>query len=183
MKKHCRKIVQGIIMEFYQKKSWQDSLDHCPMPINVDQCRSKSWHWSEMSLNADHCRSMPINSSQFFSIPINADQCQSMPDQSISKTLVDFLELFMTNADQCRSMLININWYRCWSIQINADHCWSLPINTDQCRSMSINAGSILLDLALIGIERNWSTLGSMPEFWSALIGIWHWSGESCHYE
>ncbi len=29
---------------------------------NADQCRSKSWHLSKMSLNADHCRSMPINS-------------------------------------------------------------------------------------------------------------------------
>ncbi len=66
-------------------------------PINA-QCRSKSWHWSEMPLNADHRRSIPLN------------------------------------ADQCR----------------------------------------------LRGIDRNWSTLGSMPEFWSTLIGIGHWSGESC---
>ncbi len=28
--------------------TYQDSLDHCPLPINVDQCRSKSWHWSEL---------------------------------------------------------------------------------------------------------------------------------------
>ncbi len=40
---------------------------------NADQCRSKSWHWSEMPLNANHCRSMPINSDQFLSMPINAN--------------------------------------------------------------------------------------------------------------
>ncbi len=70
-----------------------DSLDQYPMPINPDQCRSKSWHWSEMVLNADHCRSILINSSQ------------------------------------------------CWSWH------WS----------------------ALIGIDRNWLTLGSMPQFWPAM--------------
>ncbi len=42
----------------------------------------------------------------------------------------------------------------------NADHgidpkCLSMPIIADQCRSIPLN--------------RNWSTLGSMPEFWSAL--------------
>ncbi len=31
----------------------QDSFDQCPMPINVNQCRSKSWHSSQ-------CRSIPI---------------------------------------------------------------------------------------------------------------------------
>ena len=92
----------------------QESLNQCPIPINTDQCRSKSWHWSKMPLNADHCWSMPINSDQFLSTHF-------------------------------------------------------------------MNAGSILLDLALIGIERNWSEL----------IDIWinarilnsierHWSGESC---
>ena len=49
---------------------------------NASQCRSspinanlgaKSWHWSEMPIDADHCRSMLIN--------INLYQCQSMPDQ------------------------------------------------------------------------------------------------------
>ncbi len=44
------------------------SLDHCSMPINGDQYRSKyrskSRHSSEIPINADHWRSMPINSSQ-----------------------------------------------------------------------------------------------------------------------
>ena len=51
---------------------------------------------------------------------------------------VDFLELLMTNADQCWSMLINAD--QCWSMLFNADQCWSMPINADQCRSMPISA-------------------------------------------
>ncbi len=124
-----------------------------------------------MPINADQCQSMLINVSQWRSMPINGDHCRS--------TKIDI------NADQCRSM------------PINADQCRSMSINVDQCRSMSINARSILLDLALIGIDRhwselreiernwsaligndrNWSALGSMPEFWSVLIGIdRHWA-------
>ena len=75
-----------------------------------------------------------------------------------------------------------------------------MPINADQCRSMPINAGSILLDLALIDIDRhweevirsdqNWSTLIGIDRHWDqcqnfdrhwlALIGIGYWSRESC---
>ncbi len=51
----------------------------------------------------------------------------------------------------------------------NASQCRSITINSDQCR---IKASVI---------ERNWSTLGSMPEVWSTLIGIGHWSRESCN--
>ena len=89
----------------YEWKLHQDSLD---------QCRSKSWQWSEISLNANHYRSMPINSNQFLSMPVNA--------------------------------------------------------------------GSIMLDLALIGIDQHESTLGSMPEYWLALVidrkspGYMHWN-------
>ena len=36
---------------------------HRTPSINA-QCRSKSWNWSEMSLNVDQCQSIPINSSQ-----------------------------------------------------------------------------------------------------------------------
>ncbi len=57
------------------------------------------------------------------------------------------------------------------------------PSINAQCRSMPINADQIhgidLKCLSMPIIERTWSTLGSMPEFWSALIGIRHWSGES----
>ena len=85
--------------------------------------------------------------------------CQVLP-------LVDFLDLLMTNADQCRSMPININWYLCWSMRIIAD----------QYQSMPNSAGSILLDPALIGIDLHWSEFGSMPKFWSALIDVnRHW--------
>ena len=34
---------------------------------NADQYQSKSWHLSEMPLNASQCRSIPINSSQHWS--------------------------------------------------------------------------------------------------------------------
>ncbi len=53
----------------------QDSVDHFPMPINIDQWRSKLWYWSKcrsILINADHCQSMPINSDQCRSILINA---------------------------------------------------------------------------------------------------------------
>ena len=51
---------------------------------------------------------------------------------------------------QCRSMPITIMVL----IRI-ASQCRSLPINADQFLSMLINAISILLDLALIRIDRN----------------------------
>ncbi len=36
-------------------------------PWNIAQCRSKSRHWSEITLNVDHCRSMLIN-AQFWPV-------------------------------------------------------------------------------------------------------------------
>ncbi len=50
----------------------------------------------------------------------------------------------------------------------NADQCQPLLINADQFQSIPTLL-SILFDLAIISIDRNRSTLGSMPEFWSAL--------------
>ena len=60
------------------------------MLINADQCRSMPINADQnhgidpkLPLNADHCRSMVIDSNQFQSIPLNANQ---HPDQDISKT-------------------------------------------------------------------------------------------------
>ena len=79
----------------------------------------------------------------------------------------------MPNADQCRSVPIKI-----MALIRNVSQCQSLPIIADQCRSIPLNSSQFREEL--IGIDRNWSTLGSMPEFWLALIGIGHWSRESC---
>ncbi len=49
------------------------------------------------------------------------------------------------------------------------------PSINAQCRSMPIKIMALIQNASqcrLIGIDRNRSTLGSMPEFWSALIGI-----------
>ncbi len=57
------------------------------------------------------------------------------------------------------------------------------PLIHARCRSKSWHWSEMSLERnwsELIGIDRNWTTLGSMPEFWSALIGIGHWSRESC---
>ncbi len=68
--------------------------------------------------------------------------------------------LMPINADKCRSKFWP--WSQCLSILINADQCRSIPTNSSQCRS------------ALRDIERHF---GSMPCFWSALIGIdRHWA-------
>ena len=88
----------------------------------------------------------------------------------------------LPNADQCRSMPIKImalirNVSQCRSLPIIADQCRSMPINADQCRSMPIKIMALIRNVSQ-------STLGSMPEFWAALIGligIGHWPGESCH--
>ncbi len=115
-------------------------------------------------------------------MPINADQNQGIGSKFLSMPI-------NTGIDQHWLSLISIySW-----IKQNCYQCWSMPINADQCRSMQINAGSILLDLALvgidrhweelIGIDRHWSALGSSHNFdrhWSALISIGHWSRESC---
>ncbi len=59
------------------------------------------------------------------------------------------------------------------------------PINA-QYRSMPIKIMALIQNVSqcrsLIGIDRNWSPLGSMPEFWSTLIGIGHWSRKPCLY-
>ena len=57
---------------------------------------------------------------------------------------------------------------------INAQ-CRSKFWHWSQCRSIPINADRFLSES--IGIERRFE---SMPWFWLALIGIGHWSKESC---
>ena len=70
-----------------------------------------------------------------------------------------------------------------WSVstadqyQLKSRHWSEISLNADHC-GLRININRHLEEL--IGIERNWSTLGSMAEFWSALIGIGHWSREFC---
>ncbi len=130
------------------QKSWNSKILRTPlinaqcrsMPINVDQCRSKFWHWSL-------CRSIPINADQCWSIPINSSQCRSMP----------------INADQCQ---IKQNWSgidRHWSALRGIDPNWSALIGNDRdWEAFRINA------MILIGINRHWSALGidrGSPEF------------------
>ena len=110
----------------------------------------------------DQCQ-MPINADQNYgidpkclSMPIIADQFLSMPDQGISKTLVNTVSTLQVAA------ALHRNWYQ----------CRSMPSNADQYRSMPINARSIVLDLALIGIDQHWSTLIRIDRNRSALIGI-----------
>ena len=55
----------------------QDMTDHCPMPINVNQCWIK--FLTTLILNV---RSMPINTSQCFSM---RDQCRSHIDHHCEK--------------------------------------------------------------------------------------------------
>ncbi len=113
---------------------------------NADQCPSKFWHWSQ-------CRSIPINGNQFWSIPLNFTDTDALIrhwEELIGND--QHWELFRINA-QCRSK----SWH--WS---------EMPLNADHCRSMVINWNR----------STSW-TLGSMPEFWWALISIGHWSRES----
>ncbi len=63
----------------------------------------------------------------------------------------------MPNADQCRSQ----SWH--WS---------EMSLNADHCRNWS----------ALIGIDRHWDQCQDFDRHWSALIGIGHWSRESCNH-
>ncbi len=94
----------------------------------------------------------------------------------------------LPNADQCRSMAIKIlalirNSSQLRSLPINADQFLSISLNSDQCRSMPINARSSRIDLALIDIDRHWSTLIDIDRHWSTLIGIdRHWSALICIY-
>ncbi len=83
------------------------------IPINA-QCRSKSWHWSEMSLNAN----------QFWSIPLNADQCRSMPDQGIIKTCL--INSAWSGIDRHWEELIGID--RNWSTLGSMPEFWSALI-------------------------------------------------------
>ncbi len=41
----------------------QDSPDHCPMPINTNQCISNFWNWSEIPFNADWSVCIGINNA------------------------------------------------------------------------------------------------------------------------
>ncbi len=80
----------------------------------------------------------------------------------------DFLELLMTNADQCPSIFT----------YTNAHQHWSMPIIADRCPPIPINARGIL-DLLLIGIDQNWLAMividrhwdqcHNFDQYWSAL--------------
>ena len=61
-------------------------------------------------------------------------------------------------------------------MSIDSSRCRSMPINSDQWRS-SRPKWRVGGSLANTMIGRHF---GSMQWFWSALIGIGHWSGESC---
>ncbi len=82
------------------------------------------------------------------------------------------------NTDHCQSTLWN--WSKCWLILINADQCQLIPINCSHCWSMQINARlccSIWHWSALIKIDQHWE--GFLINT-TILIGIGHWSRESC---
>ncbi len=55
----------------------------------------------------------------------------------------------------------------------------SMP-NTDQCGSKSWHWSKNASECQSLQINANQLTIRSMPEFWSALIGIGYWSTESC---
>ncbi len=76
-----------------------------------------------------------------------------------------------SNANQCWSMLIKLNWYQYQSMKMIADRCWPLQVNSDQCRSN-------VLDPALIGIDRHWEAIRGIGQHWSTL-GLWFLSGYS----
>ena len=71
---------------------------------------------------------------------INADQNHDIDPKYISMSIT---------VDQFRSIPNNVDQFR--SISINANQCHIKA----SVKHQQINAGSILLDLALIGIDRN----------------------------
>ncbi len=90
-----------------------DIVDIFRTPSINAQCRSKSWHWSEM----------PLNASQYRLIPINSSQCR------IKAT--------------CRSMLDQFCLIWHWSELIGIDRHWDQCQNSDRHWSASgINRGS-----------------------------------------
>ena len=92
-----------------------ECISKCNHQDSLDQCRSKSWHWSEMPLNADHCQSILINSSQCWSMPINSsDQCWTMPINARSI----LLDLALIS--------IETNWEENWLALIGIDRHWVL---------------------------------------------------------
>ena len=119
----------------------QDMLDQWSMPINTDQWRN----WSKIQLNKYKCQSMTINTDQYFSMLLNANQCRSMPINasfiSIGYHCMEIKEA-LTGIENYCSILINIDqyWYLLINIVINTLNLiryWSILIDIDHWNSMS----------------------------------------------
>ncbi len=73
----------------------------------------------------------------------------------------------MTNADHHGSKLWNGS-----EMLFNTDQCWPILLNTDTM------CGTLMFAKALPCLGR--SSMEIQHILWSILIGIWHWSRESC---
>ncbi len=114
---------------------------------------------------------------RYFKTPSINAQCRSLP---IKIHGIDLKCLSMTIiADQWLSILINCS--QCKSMSINANQCQTKAFNIN-ITYVPINANQCQITSAWCGIDRHWSTLGSMPEVWWALIGIGHWSRDSWYF-
>ncbi len=116
------------------------------MPINGDQNSGIDPKFLSIAIIADQCRSIPLNFSQFRSMPINADQCQIKQNWS--------------GIDRHWSALIDID--RHWSALIGIDRHWSALI----CIYINFSWS------AMIAIDRHWSPLRDIDRHWLALISI-----------
>ncbi len=122
---------------------------------NVDQCRSKFWHWSK-------CQSIPINTDQFLSMPLNASQCLSMPDQA---ELIRYWSALIGNDRYCSALisiggekLQEIHQWQHLTMPCSENEKFSLCSAAATCNVLTVFTHVLMIPCnssAMIGIERH----------------------------
>ena len=94
------------------------------MQIYTDLYKSNYWHWSEIRINKEHCKSMRINPDQFWTrqLPMGAGYCQwgGLTDWNICNIYGD-----VYLASRYRMMLRLWDFYQFWHL---ASYTGNLPI-------------------------------------------------------
>ncbi len=106
----------------------------------------------------------------------NANQNHGIDPKCLSILLNSDLSIHYNGRQHCIAKTFNFH-YKSWSGAATSGFLWT---SHDQCRSMLINTDQWRFNSAWAGIERNWSELIDIGINARILIGIGHWSRESC---
>ena len=131
LKRDCIEIIRPILRHITPKS--QDTLYQWSMPVNIDQCQIKFLALTPIPINNYQCRSMKINTDQYFSI--------------------------WRSIDRYWSLLIGVDhyWPAFWINNRILIWHWSVLIDIDHWNSMSWKVSSYISIGAGVKIWNMWS--------------------------